>query len=157
MLGAMAVGKTSLVRRFVEGMFSERYQATIGVKIDRKTVVSGNRQVNLVIWDLQGDDDIERVRASYLRGVSGLLIVADGTRPDTLQTASQIRADADRSVGRVPTLLLLNKCDLQDTWHVDDRGATPDWNGLHTLRTSARTGENVEEAFSALVGRILTA
>ncbi|MDD3265284.1 MAG: GTP-binding protein [Dehalococcoidales bacterium] len=69
MLGAFAVGKTSLVRRYVENMFSEKYQTTIGVKIDKKVLEIEGRKTVLVIWDLAGKDDIVDLRTSYLRGL----------------------------------------------------------------------------------------
>lgn len=156
MLGATAVGKTSLVRRYVESIFSEKYQATIGVKIDRKLVELGETTVSLLLWDLQGEDDFQRVRLSYLRGASGLIYVADGTRPETLLTTRSLRAEAEETVGDVPSLLLLNKSDMAEAWALDDayletNGPT----GLPVLRTSARSGERVDDAFLQLVHRML--
>lgn len=156
MLGATAVGKTSLVRRFVESIFSEKYQATIGVKIDRKLVTLADTTVSLLLWDLQGEDDFQRVRLSYLRGASGLIFVADGTRPETLLTTRSLRAQAEQTVGEVPSLLLLNKSDLADAWALDEsyletNGPT----GLPVIRTSARSGERVDEAFLHLVRRMV--
>lgn len=156
MLGATAVGKTSLVRRFVESIFSEKYQATIGVKIDRKLVTLDDTTVSLLLWDLQGEDDFQRVRLSYLRGASGLIFVADGTRPETLLTTRSLRAQAEQTVGEVPSLLLLNKSDLADAWALDEsyletNGPT----GLPVIRTSARSGERVDEAFLHLVRRMV--
>src|SRR5215211_7084781 len=86
MLGGFSVGKTSLVKRFVESVFSETYLTTVGVKIDKKTVDLGERAVNLILWDVAGEDDISAVRMSYyyLRGCAGYVLVADGTRPSTL-------------------------------------------------------------------------
>jgi len=158
MLGATSVGKTSLVRRFVESMFSEKYQATIGVKIDRKLVELDGAQVSLLLWDLQGEDEFQRVRMSYLKGASGLIFVADGTRPDTLATARALRTSAEETVGVVPSLLLLNKTDLTESWGVDD--AFVDANGpsgVPVVRTSAKTGDRVEDAFHHLVRRMLSA
>ncbi|MBK9980761.1 MAG: GTP-binding protein [Gemmatimonadetes bacterium] len=156
MLGATAVGKTSLVRRFVESIFSEKYQATIGVKIDRKLVTMGDTTVSLLLWDLQGEDEFQRVRLSYLRGASGLIYVADGTRPETLVTTRTIRALAEETVGDVPSLLLLNKSDLADSWAIDDAFVeTNGPTGLPIVRTSARTGDAVEEGFHHLVRRML--
>lgn len=156
MLGATAVGKTSLVRRFVESMFSEKYQATIGVKIDRKLVEMADTTVSLLLWDLQGEDEFQRVRLSYLRGASGLIFVADGTRPDTLLTTRVLRAEAEETVGRVPCLLFVNKSDLTDAWALDDAflgsNAPAD---VDTFRTSARTGDQVEAGFHHLVCRML--
>jgi len=156
MLGATAVGKTSLVRRFVESIFSEKYQATIGVKIDRKLVTMGDTTVSLLLWDLQGEDEFQRVRLSYLRGASGLIYVADGTRPETLATTKSIRALAEETVGNVPSLLLLNKSDLGESWAVDDHFLEANApTGIPVLRTSARTGDVVDDAFHHLVRRML--
>lgn len=155
MLGATAVGKTSLVRRFVESMFSEKYQATIGVKIDRKLVELDDTQVSLLLWDLQGEDDLQKVRMSYLRGAAGLVFVADGTRPETVETARGIQQSAVETIGEVPAVLLLNKSDLSENWMVDDalvHGSGPV--GLTVFRTSARTGDNVDAAFTELVRRM---
>jgi small GTP-binding protein len=82
MLGAFAVGKTSLVARFVESIFSDRYHTTVGVKIEKKTLQVSGQQWNLIVWDLAGEDEFMQIRMSYLRGSSGYLLVADGTRPD---------------------------------------------------------------------------
>ncbi len=158
MLGATSVGKTSLVRRFVESVFSEKYQATIGVKIDRKLVEMGDTTVSLLLWDLQGEDEFQRVRLSYLRGASGLIYVADGTRPETLATTKLLRALADETVGDVPSLLFLNKSDLGEQWALDDAFLAANApSGLPVLRTSARTGAQVEEGFRQLVSRMVGA
>ena len=157
MLGATSVGKTSLVRRFVESIFSEKYQATIGVKIDRKLVQVEGAEVSLLLWDLQGEDEFQRVRMSYLRGASGLIFVADGTRPDTVATARTLRASAEATVGAAPSLLLLNKTDLAESWGVDDAFVEANGPaGLPIVRTSAKTGDGVEDAFHHLVRRMLS-
>src|ERR1051325_7234218 len=67
MLGAYAVGKTSLVARFVRSIFSEKYHTTIGVKIDKKTLRVDDQELSLILWDLAGEDDFYQVRMSYLR------------------------------------------------------------------------------------------
>jgi GTPase SAR1 family protein len=84
MLGGFSVGKTSLVKRYVDSVFSETYLTTVGVKIDKKTVDLSDRIVNLILWDLAGEDDIASLRMSYLRGTAGYVLVADGTRPSTI-------------------------------------------------------------------------
>lgn len=91
MLGAFSVGKTSLVKRFVQSIFSETYLTTVGVKIDKKNVVLSDRIVTLILWDLAGEDDIASLRMSYLRGSAGYVLVADGTRPSTLEIALSLR------------------------------------------------------------------
>ena len=78
MLGGFSVGKTSLVKRYVESVFSETYLTTVGVKIDKKTVNLDDRAVTLILWDVAGEDDISTVRMTYLRGCAGYVLVADG-------------------------------------------------------------------------------
>jgi small GTP-binding protein len=109
MLGGFAVGKTSLVSRFVHSVFSDKYLTTVGVKIEKKTVDLATEKLDLMIWDLYGEDDFQKVRTSYLRGSSGFLLVADGTRRSTLATAIALQETAERAVGRVPFLLLVNR------------------------------------------------
>jgi small GTP-binding protein len=155
MLGGFSVGKTSLVKRYVESVFSETYLTTVGVKIDKKTVSLGERPVNLILWDLAGEDDLASLRLSYLRGASGYVLVADGTRPATIEMALAIRKRVEAEYGALPFAMLINKHDLQDQWTVSD-------NDLEELRrdgwwarpSSARTGEGVEEAFTELAHRV---
>jgi len=90
MLGSFAVGKTSLIRRFVESIYSEAYHTTVGVKIDKRVVRYNDSDVTLVLWDLYGEDEFQKMRWSYLRGAAGYLLVADGTRCNTLEKAFQL-------------------------------------------------------------------
>src|SRR4029453_515125 len=85
MIGAYAVGKTSLVTRFVESIFSTKYLTTVGVKINKKTITLDGKEITLILWDLHGEDEFQKLRLSYLRGSSGYILVADGTRRDTLE------------------------------------------------------------------------
>lgn len=111
MLGSFAVGKTSLVRRFVHSMFTDKYLTTVGVKIDTKKIVLRDKEISLLLWDLYGEDEFQRVQISYLRGSSGLLLVADGTRPETVDKAISSETRRSRAWGNIPYLLLMNKCD----------------------------------------------
>jgi small GTP-binding protein len=151
MLGGFGVGKTSLVSRFVNSVFSEKYLTTVGVKIDKKTVPVGAEEVTLILWDIYGQDDFQTVRDSYLRGASGYLLVADGTRYATLETAKALQQKAESVIGRVPFVLLLNKADLEADWQLDQRAL---WKlaerGWPVLTTSAKTGVGVEDAFAKL-------
>jgi small GTP-binding protein len=148
MLGGFAVGKTSLVARFVTSMFSDKYLTTVGVKIEKKSVQVSDQQLDLVLWDIYGDDEFQRVRMSYLRGASGYLLVVDPTRKATLETAIALQDSAEKTIGRVPFILVLNKADLIDQWDIDEH-ALDDRNWT-IIRTSAKTGAGVEEAFLAL-------
>ncbi|MDQ3585668.1 MAG: GTP-binding protein [Acidobacteriota bacterium] len=156
MLGTFAVGKTSLVRRFVESIYSDKYHTTVGVKIDKKTVKVGNEEVMLLLWDIQGEEKAQDLRKSYLRGAAGYLLVADGTRRDTLYTALTIQTRAQDTVGAAPFILLINKSDLVDQWQLEERelDALAD-RGWHVIKTSAKSGTSVEEAFLSLAKRML--
>ncbi len=156
MLGAFAVGKTSLVRRFTTQAFSENYLTTVGVTIEKKPVTVGGSEVSLIIWDIQGEDHVSKVPLSYLRGASGYLLVVDGTRGQTLEIALSLHDRARGELGDVPFAILLNKSDLRDEWQLDD-SAVSDLRsrGWHMALTSARTGQGADEAFRTLAADIL--
>lgn len=157
MVGVYATGKTSLVRTFVHGKFSEKYLSTVGVKIDRKPVQVRGQDVNLLLWDLEGRDGVQDIQTSYLRGAAGVIYVADGTRRETVAQVFELQDLVRRAVGDVPEVLALNKVDLTDQWIVttEDRAglARVPW---HLFDTSAKTGDGVETAFhwlaEAMVG-----
>jgi small GTP-binding protein len=155
MLGGFSVGKTSLVKRFVASVFSEAYLTTVGVKIDKKTVTLSDKVVHLILWDLAGEDDMSSLRMSYLRGSAGYVLVADGTRPATLETALSIRQRVEADYGPLPFALLLNKNDLRDQWAIPDSDLEAlRQSGCWVRSSSARTGESVEDAFTDLAARI---
>jgi len=156
MVGAFATGKTSLVAKFVYSIFSEKYQTTVGVKIDRKTLTVKEQQLNLILWDLYGEDEFQKLRTSYLRGSSGFLLVVDGTRKSTLQTALELQQRVEGSIGKVPFILVLNKSDLEDEWELESENIEAIENkGWTVIKTSAKTGLNVEEVFHTLATKIL--
>lgn len=158
MVGAFAVGKTSLVSQFVQGIFSEKYMSTVGVKIARRELELEDRSVRLILWDLHGEDEFRKIRATYLRGASGILLVADGTRPDTAETALRLRDTAKTAAGDVPMVCLANKIDLTETWTTpDDAWAPFEALDIPVLRTSAKTGEGVAEGFRAIATRMVEA
>lgn len=158
MLGSFGVGKTSLVARFVHSRYSERYQTTIGVKIDRKRVSVDGHEVSMLLWDLHGDDEFQRVRPSYLRGMSGYFLVIDGTRSETVDVAEDLHALAQQTVGDVPFIALINKSDLVSEWDIEeDRVARLVADGWTIHKTSAKTGRLVNESFETLARRMLAA
>jgi small GTP-binding protein len=155
MLGGFGVGKTSLVRRFVHSVFSDTYLTTVGVKIDKKTVELADKTVNLILWDLAGEDDLSSLRTTYVRGAAGYLLVADGTRPATLEVALSLNKRVEAEFGKLPFALLLNKSDLRDQWAIGDADiAGLSDRGWWVRSSSAMTGEGVEEAFHDLAVRI---
>lgn len=155
LVGTSAVGKTSLVSRFVRGQFSDRYLTTIGVKIDRKTVETGKASVDLVVWDLNGDDRFQSLQIDRLRGASGYLLVADGTRRATLAEAVALHGRIEAAYGALPFVLALNKADLDHEWELGASDLSPlEAAGWALVRTSARTGDGVEDAFVQLARRL---
>ena len=156
MLGSYGVGKTSLVARFVHSIFSERYLSTIGVKVDRKQVQVDDTEIDLMLWDLHGDDEFQRVRASYLRGMSGYILVADGTRSDSLDVVMDLHQLARDTVGDIPFILLVNKSDLAQDWEIQEGPLSELQNDGWTVhQTSAKTGKLVNESFELLAKQML--
>jgi small GTP-binding protein len=156
MVGSFAVGKTSLVRRFVFSEYGEKYHTTVGVKVDKKVVRIGEDDVTLMLWDLAGEEEGLPIRMSYLRGASGYLLVADGTRGKTMDGALDLQQRIGREMGPLPHLLLVNKVDQREHWEVAESALEElREQGWTFFTTSAKTGEHVEEAFSELAIRIL--
>ncbi len=158
LLGAFSVGKTSLVRKFVHSIFDDDYHSTIGVMIDKKVVRVRDHDVAMVIWDVAGEEEFFQIPDSYVDGAHGFMFVADGTRPNTLETLNSIRERFQSSAGNLPEVVLLNKKDLEDQWSLDEsaeEGFAKD--GVLCLRTSAADGRNVEKAFVSLAEQLLDA
>jgi len=158
LLGGFAVGKTSLIRRFVTGTFSELYHTTIGVTIEKKTLLVGDQDVALMIWDLYGEDDFQKMRESYLRGSAGYILVADGIRRSTLDTAEALHHLAQSTLGPVPFVLIVNKADQRTEWEIDEATlARLRHKGWLVFTGSAKTGDGVPELFLRLTQALLEA
>ena len=162
LLGAFSVGKSSLMRRFVHEVFDDRYVTTLGVKIETKLISTDDTEVKMIVWDMEGADPGEKERElvtsrmrAYLQGVHGVLLIADGTRPLTVEVAGQLRDWMESEHPDVPLTLLLNKCDLVDEWQVSDDDMADLSESLHCFTTSALSGENVERTFEYLA-KVLT-
>ena len=156
MLGSFSVGKTSLVRRFVESIFDEKYHTTIGVKVDKKIVKIDPEEIALVLWDIHGEDAFQKMRMTYLRGMSGYLLVVDPTRRQTLDDALSLQGRVQETMGPIPWILVLNKCDLIPEWEIDlEQIGAFERNGQAVIRTSAKTGEGVEGVFTRLARAML--
>lgn len=155
MVGAFATGKTSLVARFVKGIYSDKYQTTIGVKIDKKLVETDQGTLNLMLWDIHGEDEFQNVRMSYLRGAAAYLLVVDGTRRASLEVALLLKEKVAESVGDIPFTIVVNKCDLHDEWEItNDDIADLRANKCDVILTSAKTNVGVDECFSQLAQKI---
>lgn len=160
LLGDIAVGKTSLVRRFVYNLFDDKYLSTIGVKVSRKTltVPQGDdiAELNLMLWDLAGSEEFDQVRASYLRGSAGAVLVCDLTRSDTLNTLQVYANDTWRVSPNAQFVIAANKYDLSDQHQIDPAQVEALAASLNApcYLTSAKTGVEVNTLFRHL-GRLL--
>jgi small GTP-binding protein len=157
LLGDFAVGKTSLIRRFVEGRFEDQYLSTIGVKISRKPVALPNLTMNLLVWDMTGGEELStQTRLAYLRGAAGALLVCDLTRRETLVVFERY-AQQLRVINPQTTLVFIgNKLDREDRDVSDGemlRVCRSLGNSKYFL-TSAKTGSQVEDAFLYLASII---
>jgi small GTP-binding protein len=160
LVGDFAVGKTSLVRRFVYNLFDDKYISTIGVKVSRKPVSvpgdGGTTNLIMMLWDLAGSEEFDAMRASYLRGAAGAVLVYDLTRPETLDSLSTYVEELHSVSPDAQLILAANKLDLvkQDQLpltHMEH--LTSKLNAAYYL-TSAKTGDEVETLFRHL-GQLL--
>ncbi|MDY6857097.1 MAG: Rab family GTPase [Thermodesulfobacteriota bacterium] len=156
MLGAFAVGKTSLVEQYVRSIFSEKYHTTVGVKIDKKQIFVKKTDMTIILWDIHGKDAFQDIRTSYLRGASGCIYVVDGTRAETLPVAQDLIQMVESEIGNVPYVIAFNKSDIFESWEIDPKVIDQYSNsGKIALRTSAKNNEGVEKAFFSLAERLL--
>ncbi len=163
LVGSSSVGKSSLIRRYVLNEFTDEYLATIGTKVSKKqvSVPLMNEEpvmVNLMVWDIMGQMGFrELLQESYFQGAQGVLAVADITRKETLDDLYIWVDQIDRYSGPVPMVLAMNKVDLPQERHVPEAEIHKFAHafGCDVVRTSAKTGENVEEVFWRLAGHVI--
>jgi len=158
--GDFKVGKTSLIKRFVENLFSESYISTIGVEISKKTVVMDeDTKINFVLWDIGGQiSSMAPYRHRFYEGSSAAFIVIDRTRPNNLESVKTWYDDIKKSVLRdIPVVIVGNKSDLQDKLVITEEEIkiVAKELGFHYILTSALTGENVNEAFLYIAYRFI--
>jgi len=158
MLGSFAVGKTSLVRRYVDSIFSENYVTTIGVKIDKKVITANSTELALILWDVYGEDNHQSVLPSYLRGMAAYILVIDPTRRATFDSAKKLHSLVLETLGPKPFVLVLNKSDLKPEWEIDQ--AIMDELGtaaITTIETSAKIDVGVNEVYQTIADSFVQA
>ncbi len=158
-IGDAAVGKTSLIRRFVYDRFHDRYIATIGAKTSAKELnitMNGNDiQLNLQIWDIIGLRSFAKLQMRAYKGANGAFFVLDKTRKGTWQTFGNWLLSLYRVTGEIPVIVLANKNDLEGEFENSEIKRFIKGYGFPCLFTSAKSGENVDLAFHAL-GELMT-
>lgn len=166
LIGENAVGKTSLIRRFVYDIFEDKYLTTMGLKITKKEIKMYNSKMGgplnscLILWDIMGQKSFrELFNGAYFFGVNGIIAVCDVTRENTLMELDKWMETALHHAGEmVPIMFLGNKCDLVDKQQLDldDIGKfASDYSNAEAFLTSAKTGLNVEVAFKTLSEKVL--
>lgn len=148
-LGHFGVGKTSLIRRFVTDTFSDNYKVTIGVHITKKVVeISPDNTISMILWDLEGTDDLKLIRDSFLLGTHGVVFVFDVTRPSTFQNLNEALKIVHEKITNVPMLVVGNKIDLVVLPELE--ALLKQHNISIDFLTSAKTGGAVNDLFMKL-------
>jgi small GTP-binding protein len=157
--GDGAVGKTSLINRFVTGSFTGDYKATIGVAISSKQVITDDHEVNLQIWDIAGQTLFRQFRKKFYTKAKGALLVFDLTVPKSLDNLHLWITDIEEITGKIPFVLIGNKADLAELRAVSPEEINKFLKGQPKVaahfNTSALVGTNVENAFIGLVTQIV--
>jgi len=153
LVGHFGVGKSSLVKRFVHSQFSEEYITTIGVKIDKKAVTVNGITVNLLIWDIAGEDSQKKIPQSYRLGAHGALYVFDLSRPATYENLESEILALQELIPGIPFEILANKKDLVSQESIDQilEKIAP----YQASITSAKTGDHVDLAFEKLTQKMI--
>ncbi len=154
-MGEGAVGKTSLVGRYVYDSFEGDYLATIGTDIHVKMVTVDQTVVKLVIWDIAGQDNFAQLRRAYYMNASGAFFVFDTTRPETIERVDEWINALFTVTGKIPLMLLENKVDLDSALTDEEKDAVKKKHGVPIIPTSAKEDTNVEEAFRQITRDIL--
>ncbi|MCB0166785.1 MAG: GTP-binding protein [Anaerolineae bacterium] len=161
LLGDIAVGKTSLVRRFVYNTFDDKHLSSIGVKVSRKTmqVPQSNQLIGLtmMLWDLAGSERFDQVKSSYIRGTAGVVLVCDLTRADTLLNLQTYLDDLQQSSREAKVIVAANKADLisqQESSASDVAEIAAGFSAPYYL-TSAKSGSGIEPLFRHLARLLL--
>ena len=155
LIGDAAVGKTSLIGRFVKGFFDDKYLATIGTNVSKKEVIlhdyvhKKDINIDMMIWDILGQEGFDRVKKTAYQGSEGAIIVCDLTRSDTVQHIRNWVKHYREVVQEVPIIVLGNKADLVEGDHpniflLENLAKEID---LQYYLTSAKAGDNVNESF----------
>jgi small GTP-binding protein len=157
--GDFSVGKTSLIRRFVENRFEKDYISTIGVQLSKKTVLlSEKTKLNFIIWDIGGQRQFDLNRARFYNGANAAFIVVDRTRPDNLKSIEKWYNDLKKALSRtIPIVIVGNKSDLVEEIVISEEQIkeVAKQFDFHYILTSALTGENVNDAFLYIAYRVV--
>ncbi|KAL2078248.1 hypothetical protein ACEWY4_025933 [Coilia grayii] len=157
LLGETAVGKSSVVLRFVKGQFQEFQEATIGAAFLTQTVCLDDTTIKFEIWDTAGQERYHSLAPMYYRGAQAAIVVFDITSADSFTRAqSWVKELQKQANPNIVIALAGNKADLANKRTVEFQEAQDyaDENGLLFMETSAKTALNVNEIFMAIAKKL---
>jgi small GTP-binding protein len=157
LLGEGAVGKTSLVRRYVLDVYSDDYIQTFGAKVTKKVLGMEHVELTMMIWDILGQKSNSSLHSTYYSGSNGALMVFDLTRPETLEALPSWLDDLYKVTGKIPIVLVANKADLHKEIAQERMDAIASQMGGEIIYTSAKIGNGVSEAFGLLAQKMMGA
>jgi len=151
LIGDFNVGKTSLIRRYVDNTFDDNYLTTIGVKISKKLVEVDGKECELLIWDIEGATELKKIPVAYMKGASCEIFVGDVTRIETIEHIDNHITTFLESNPNSKYVIAYNKSDILspaqlETFECDEK----------TFFTSAKANLNVDEMFKMLTSEMLT-
>jgi Ras-related protein Rab-32 len=158
-IGEAGVGKTSLIKRFVSGRFTSDYRVSIGANLFVKDLIlNSDIDVSIQIWDIAGQEKWVKMRHLYYKGAHGALIVGDLSRGNTFEQLKEFwNPELKKFCGDIPKILVVNKVDLKHiVSNSDIKKLAQNINVNATIFTSAKNGQNVEEAFRQIADEIIT-
>jgi small GTP-binding protein len=158
LIGDGSVGKTSLIRRYMEGRFKRDYLPTIGSQIYTKRIVGEDETaVTLVVWDISGQPAFSAIRPEYYKGAAAILLVYDLTRPETFHHLDSWLNETKKYLPNAQIILIANKSDLGGNRKIDTRLGEEYASKINApyLETSAKEGNNVSETFAVLADRLV--
>ena len=157
LLGDQAVGKTSLVLRYVNNSFSEHYISTIGADFLIKDLELFGAPVRLMIWDLGGQQQWEAIRARYMQGSDGCILIYDVSRKTDIEYYfHKWKKEVEDFIGpTTPLIFVGNKIDLNPQVNLKKAAKIASDNSTHYIETSAKTGDRVESMFQRLTADIV--
>lgn len=160
-IGDGAVGKTSLIRRYTSGSFNQEYIKTLGAQFSRyERIIDEKIRARLFFWDIAGQKEFSFMRATFYNGAKGVIVVFDLSRPETLDSVIEWYEDVKKYCGALPTILFGNKSDLlsnpDDFDETKVKEIVEKYGYLGFYKTSAKTGEQVIDAFNSIIDKLVT-
>ncbi len=156
LLGDGAVGKTSLIRRYVFDIFNDEYIMTIGTKVSKKSMELDGKELTLMIWDILGQKEHTSLHSAYYKGAVGAIVVCDFTNKKSMENLSRWVDDFRGVAGDVPVVIAVNKQDIENKAYLfEEAKKIAEGYDAPAIPTSAKSGKNVELLFKMIGERVI--